>query len=109
LSDAPVCLVCGKPIKKVMKSLHFVPAGANGRENGERGDGGRTIYLDTELRPTTKEEAQRYVNYPILKVGLSQGRVYDITWWEGDYDDRHFHSQTCAAIFGRRMARAGHR
>lgn len=105
----PNCIVCGKPIKKIMRSLSFISATANGRLNGDRSDGGTTIYMDNEYRPQTKEEAQRFTNHEITRVQFSGDRVFSITWWEGEYEDPHFHSQTCAATFGRRMARKGYR
>jgi len=103
----PRCIVCNKPIKKIMRGLTFIPATGNGRQNGDRKD--HYVYLDPELRPATVEEAQRYTNNAIIRHSMSGGKVFDITWWEGEYEDPHFHSQTCAAAFGRRMARKGYR
>lgn len=107
VTDTPKCLMCGKPIKKLLRGLNFSPATANGRLNGDRSTRHNTIYLDVEHRPATKEEAQKYTNHDITRISMHSGRVFSITWWEGEYEDRHFHSQTCAAAFGRRAARHG--
>lgn len=100
----PKCIVCGKEIKKLMRGISFYPAADNRRQEGERSKDGGTIYLDE--RPRNKAEAQKYTNHEIVRVRTDHlGKVWNITWWEGEYEDPHFHSERCAAQYGRAMAR----
>lgn len=106
----PHCIVCGKQIKKRFQSISFFPAGLNGRENYERADHGRTIYLDPDLRPATKEQCQRYTNHEVLTVSMDHtGHVHSFKWWEGDYEDDFFCTGTCARKQGYASARNGDR
>lgn len=101
---APKCIVCQKPIKKKMKEIAFYPATGNNRQNGERSESGGVVYLD--VRPASREEAQRYTNHSIVRVTNDhEGRVFSMSWWEGEYEDHHFHSERCAATYGRMMAK----
>lgn len=109
MTERPKCIVCGRAIKKRIHTLSFIPATANCRENGARADNGRTIYLDKELRPSNKEEAQRYTNHQITKVTMHDGRVYSIEWWEGEYMDPYFDRQVCARKQGYASAQHGER
>lgn len=105
--NSPKCVVCGKPIKKRFHHLSFSPATGNHREPGERQ--GSTMFLDLVDRPETKEAAQRYTNHAILSVVMTQGKVYSIKWWEGDYEDKFFCTQTCARKQGYASANHGQR
>jgi hypothetical protein len=102
----PLCKVCGKPVPKLTRSVSFVPATLNKRQNGERGT--HSIYLDEELRPTTVAEAMRYSNEPLISVQRYGGKhIGSFNTWDGEsyVYGGHFHAQGCAAKFGEAMAR----
>lgn len=105
----PHCIVCGRQIKKKFGHISFMPATANGRENGDRSDG--NIYLDPELRPRNKAECQRYTNHDILTVTMDHtGQyVHSFKWWEGEYEDEFFDTGACARKQGYASARHGER
>lgn len=103
----PKCIVCGKPIAKRMIRKSFISATLNRRQNYEQE--GPVIYLDEEFRPKTIEEAARFTNHTILRVGMMADYIFDITWWEGGYEDEFFHSQRCAAKQGYASAQHGAR
>lgn len=105
---APRCLVCDKEIAKDIRMISFYPATANGRQNGEREH--NSFYLDEDQRPTTREELTKYTNGEIRKVYDHGRSISAFNVWDGEtYVDLYFHSERCAAIFGRRMAQRGHR
>ena len=104
--DGPLCKQCGRAVPKLTRHFGFIPATANRRVNGDRGE--RCMYLHEDQRPRTKEEAQRYVNEPIISVSkYGQERISSVTTWDGESYvwGGHFHSQTCAAEFGLGMAK----
>lgn len=104
----PHCIVCGKQIRKKMVTLTFSLATANGRQNHHRE--GHTVYLDPELRPKTKEDCHRFTNHEIVRIETDHnGRVWNIVWWEGDYQDEFFDTGRCAQKQGYASARSGQR
>lgn len=91
----PLCRYCGKPIRKVTRTVVFDQPQAF-----ERGVEGMR-----PERPTSREEAQRYVNGRITSVSWSpyNGRhISTVNTWDGEsYGDAHFCTLQCAASMGR--------
>lgn len=104
----PECIVCGKKIAKRFHSISFLPLQGN-RQNYDRSEDGCTIYLELDLRPTTKQECQRFTNHEILTISMHLDHVFSFKWWEGEYEDEFFCSQKCARRQGYASAHHGER
>ena len=96
---APLCRNCGAPIAKKTTTVWF-------------GEGPIACRRDPSTsfaaKPRTLEEAAKYSNHQIVSHRFSDVdrsvRVMHV--WDGDsYQDDAFHSQSCAAAFGRAMAK----
>ena len=87
--SGPHCLQCGRPIPKRTKTVMFSHQDSNA--------------------PKSKAECQQQTNGKIVSVRYwGTGRVSQFSVWDGEsYIDPHFCQGSCAALFGRRAARAG--
>lgn len=96
----PYCRCCGAPIPKETHSHWF----------GQISPSNTDYSTNHPEEPHTLEEAQRLLNQQLVSVrywGRDDKRiVHYATSWDGEsYRDEFFHSQECAAAFGRMAAR----
>lgn len=99
MSARPLCRNCGRPIAKKTTEVAF------GLDKP-----GHAYQSARPERPTSRAEAQRLVNGLIVSVRKGYGDRRDeiaaANVWDGEtYVDEAFDTETCAAAFGRAMAR----
>lgn len=94
----PHCRCCGKAIKKTTITHYF---GQPDHLAGQR-NSWSAYHAETA---TTKAEAQRQCNHPVVAIRRGYGgQVVAFTWDGESYHDTTFCSQDCAAGFGRMAA-----
>lgn len=104
--NRPRCIVCDKPIAKRYTIIWF----QRSREAIPNGTWiNQTLYLDDP--PKTKEDAQRWSNYPLDRIiGHHNGYISGAQFWDGEsYMDRFFDKDKCAVRQGYASANYGDR
>lgn len=110
---APLCRYCAKPISKATTTVYFGRDPLSGTRHSE----------NRIERPTSKAEAQRYLNQAISSVRWKMRRtvqndfdsplvrefIDQVTVWDGrSYCDEFFCNGTHAQLFGYAAARGHH-
>lgn len=90
----PLCRHCTRPILQVYEEFACLPEGPPGE---------RVIIG----HPRTIEEARKLTNYEIIRFE-SYAKHARMTVWDGEsYNEEFFCGNSCAAAFGRLMAKTG--
>lgn len=102
---APVCLHCGKPLKKFTVPIWFEP----GEYRNLHHESATVVWLGDTPRPQTKAEAQRYSNLPVISVHKSYGGISYAGTWDGEsygiWGEGLFCTKECGFLFGRDVAK----
>lgn len=112
----PKCIVCGKPIPKVTSTVYLRETTSQ-HFHGEAGNVtsySKTVFVDKDKWPKTREECAAFSNGIVVSVSRSrydeEKRIDSFGVWDGEsYENEFFHSQSCAVLQGYAAARAGHR
>jgi hypothetical protein len=109
--SGPRCIVCGRPIAKLTKTIWFKAPWGDHPE-GSRDDRNSflvTIYMTN--RPRDRNEAKRFTNHAIISSKRDRdGSIAQIGTWDGEsYRDPHFCTLYCAQRQGYAAAQHGHR
>jgi hypothetical protein len=101
-SSQPFCRWCGKPIKKLVRSVWLHKRSPNSTRNETPTEYAQTIVVD-EL-PTTRQGCQRYTNGRVVSITrwhVDQGRIGRFGEWDGEsYVDEFFDTGSCAMAMG---------
>lgn len=102
----PFCKCCGTPIAKRTASIYF-------GYQADRSDG--RFWIESTLRPTSREEAQRATNLELVSLEWSRDEEGKRTTirkagaWDGlSYQAKHFCTNRCAIAFAHALAEKGH-
>lgn len=97
----PYCRCCGLPIGKRTERHLFGQSRREGVAGQDR---------NHPERPTTRQEAQRYLNGRVMSIshyrpGHAEDYIFAASTWDGEsYTDHLFCKQACAVAFGRMCA-----